>query len=114
MSHDMNVDVPSRAQQWLETQQSNMLALLEDLVNIDSNSYDHAGVSAVFDRLEHFFGSFGLKAESHYVNGIRAALSVRVGQADTPERRVMLMGHCDTVFPKGEVARRPFRMDSRR
>ncbi len=110
----MTQDILSTSQQWLEIQQPNMLALLEDLVNIDSNSYDKAGVSEVFDRLEAFFAPFGLKLESHYVGEVRAAVSVRVkGKSDTG-RPVLLMGHCDTVFPKGEVSRRPFRIDGAR
>ena len=36
---------------WLDTQEDNMVTLLRDLVNIDSNSFDKAGVDRVADRL---------------------------------------------------------------
>ena len=39
---------------WLNAQQQNMLSLLADLVNIDSNSFDKVGVDKVADRLQAF------------------------------------------------------------
>jgi glutamate carboxypeptidase len=40
---------------WLESQQDNMLDLLGELVNIDSNSFDKAGVDRVAKRLAEVF-----------------------------------------------------------
>ena len=40
---------------WLNAQQENMLSLMADLVNIDSNSFDKAGVDKVAARLRVFF-----------------------------------------------------------
>lgn len=102
------------AVEWIDSQQAPMLGLLEDLVNIDSHSYYKEGVSQVFRKLESFFKSFGLTTESHYVQGVEAALSVTVNADASQNRSVLLMGHCDTVFPKGEVASRPFRIDGNR
>ena len=39
---------------WLNAQQENMLSLMADLVNIDSNSFDKAGVDKVAARLRVF------------------------------------------------------------
>lgn len=100
--------------QWLDSQQPAMLDLLQDLVNIDSHSYYKEGVSQVFRRLQTFFEKFGLKTESHFVQGIEAGLSVTVNPDCTKGKPVLLMGHCDTVFPKGEVAKRPFRIEGNR
>lgn len=103
------------AAQWLACQQDNMLALLEELVNIDSNSYDKPGVSRVFRRLEAFFASCGLSITSHAVEGVEAAISVTANAgSSTTGQPVLLMGHCDTVFPAGEAARRPFRIQDGR
>ena len=37
--------------EWLNEQQTGMVELLSDIVNIDSNSFDKAGVDKVADRL---------------------------------------------------------------
>lgn len=102
------------AVQWLETQQPAMLKLLEELVNTDSSSHDKQGVSQIFRKLEDFFKKFGLSTQSHYVQGIEASLSVTVNTDASQNRPVLLMGHCDTVFPKGEVSKRPFRVEGNR
>ena len=99
---------------WLQDQQAPMLALLEDIVNIDSNSYDKPGVARVFRRLEAFFAEHGLRTTSHWADGVEIALSVTANPDSGVGEPVLLMGHCDTVFPTGEVARRPFRVEGRR
>lgn len=99
---------------WIENQQHAMLDLLKDLVSIDSHSYHKEGVAKVFRRLQVFFESHGLTTESHFVDGIEAALSVTVNTGSSGNRPILLMGHCDTVFPKGEVEKRPFRIEGNR
>lgn len=91
-----------------------MLSLLKELVNIESHSYDKEGVSRVFRRLQSFFEQFGLNTESHFVKGVEAGLSVTVNPGSQVGKPVLLMGHCDTVFPKGEVAKRPFKIEGNR
>jgi len=91
---------------WLSSQRDAMLALLETVVNIDSGSYDKAGVDAVGEVFQAFYESHGIEVERlpRDVSGdiFRAQLA---GPGNAP---VVLMGHRDTVFPKGEAARRPF------
>jgi glutamate carboxypeptidase len=92
--------------QWLASQQPRMLALLEELVNTDSGSYDKAGVDRVGQRIAAFFAEEGIDGE-HFAK--EAAGDVRRFLVGGPGNRpVVLMGHMDTVFPKGEAARRPF------
>ena len=45
---------------WLASQKEAMLALLGEAVNIDSGSYDKAGVDAVGQRFLRFFEEQGL------------------------------------------------------
>ena len=45
---------------WLASQKEAMLALLSEVVNIDSGSYDKAGVDAVGQRFIRFFEEQGL------------------------------------------------------
>lgn len=102
------------ASEWLKSQHVNMLGLLEEIVNIDSNSYDKAGVSRVFRRLEEFFLDRGLEVIQHHVKGVEVAITVKAVSKNNIPGSVLLMGHCDTVFPYGEAARRPFQIRENR
>ena len=93
--------------EWLGGKRGEMIALLEQLVNIDSGSYDKAGVDAVGLALQDFFALAGIACERIPVaergDAFKATLPGRTGG-----RPVMLLGHRDTVFPQGEPLRRPF------
>lgn len=95
---------------WLDSQQDAMLALLEELVNIDSGSYDKPGVDAVGVRIAEFLAGHGIPVTTVPVQGYGDALKAQVAGSGGSNRPVVLMGHRDTVFPKGEVAHRPFRI----
>lgn len=95
---------------WLEGQEGAMLALLEELVNIDSGSYDKAGVDAVGARIAFFLAEHGVSVTTIPVEDYGDALKAQVAGSGGANRPVVLMGHRDTVFPKGEVAHRPFRI----
>ena len=98
--------------EWLGAQRPGMLALLEELVNTDSGSYDKAGVDAVGARIRGFLERCGIAHDTvpndTYGDGIRATVG---GGSNTT---ILLMGHRDTVFPKQEASRRPFRIDNGR
>lgn len=97
---------------WLAAQRPAMLALLEQLVNTDSGSYDKPGVDAVGAQIRKFLEDNGIAhdtiANDTYGDGIRATIGAGSNTA------ILLMGHRDTVFPKQEATRRPFRIDNGR
>ena len=95
---------------WLDGQEGAMLALLEELVNIDSGSYDKPGVDAVGIRIAEFLAGHGIPVTTIPVDGYGDALKASVAGSGGGNRPVVLMGHRDTVFPKGEPTRRPFRV----
>ena len=99
---------------WLAEQRPAMIALLAELVNIDSGSYDKAGVDQVGARLRQFFAENGIptRTEDHATFG--AAIFAEVGASGAGNRPIVLMGHRDTVFAKGEVAKRPFHIEGGR
>ena len=103
-------DTEDCAVRWLETQQDAMLALLEELVNIDSGSYDKPGVDAVGARIAAFLSTHGIPVTVIANAGYGDALTAHVAGPGGGNRPVVLMGHRDTVFPKGEAGRRPFRI----
>jgi glutamate carboxypeptidase len=101
----------SRITEWLASQKQPMIELLRDVVNIDSGSYDKEGVDAVAARFERHFAEHGIESwrEPHEVYG--DALHAQITKPGSNEKPILLMGHRDTVFPKGEAARRPFTIE---
>ena len=98
---------------WLAASRGDMLDLLERLVNIDSWSYDKAGVDKVGEAIAEFLEGHGIDVtripvETHG-DSFRAAVGAAAGN-----RPIMLLGHRDTVFPTGEVAKRPFKIEGDR
>src|SRR5688572_28850122 len=94
---------------WLAGERSAMMGLLEELVNIDGGSYDKAGVDQVGARLRAFFEDHGIGCETVPNDTFGDALRATVGGESNSA--ILLMGHRDTVFPKGEPTRRPFRIE---
>src|SRR3569833_626475 len=91
---------------WLSSQREPMLKLMERVVNIDSGSYDKAGVDAVGEAFAEFIASHDIEVERFPRDISGDIFRARIpGPGNAP---VVLMGHRDTVFPKGEAARRPF------
>jgi glutamate carboxypeptidase len=101
---------------WLGGQREAMLALLQTLVNTDSGSYDKAGVDAAGGHIRKFLDEHGIATEVTPDQIFGDAISATVAQDSPPlgNRPILLMGHRDTVFPKGEPTRRPFKIEGDR
>ncbi|MFW5435011.1 M20 family metallopeptidase [Paenibacillus apiarius] len=96
----------------LERWLPDMVALLEESVNMDSPSTD----KALTDRMIGWYAarcSEALQARVERVPNRQYGdrLAVRVGNGP---RQVLLVGHADTVWPAGEAKLRPFRIDGDR
>lgn len=94
---------------WLAASKADMLNLLERLVNTDSWSYDKAGVDRVGEEIAAFLGQHGIDVTRIPVETHGDAFRASVGGAGG-NRPILLMGHRDTVFPTGEVIKRPFKV----
>lgn len=94
---------------WLSSQREAMLGLLEEIVNIDSGSYDQPGVDAVGVRLERFFAENDVQVSRHQGEKTGGTFTAEV-PGTASDKHVLLLGHRDTVFPAGEAARRPFKI----
>jgi glutamate carboxypeptidase len=99
---------------WLAEQKPAMLALLEEAVNVDSGSYDKPGVDAVGEVFRRFFAEQGIATAVHPRDTYGDAVTAEVGQGGGANKPIVLLGHRDTVFPKGEASRRPFRVEGSR
>jgi glutamate carboxypeptidase len=102
------------------------LADLRTLVDIDCGTFVPAGVNQVADLMAERFGSTGWSVEripqasspagrelpDRYGDILVATLegSPSIGG---PRRRVLMIGHMDTVFDAGTAAARPFRIEGR-
>jgi glutamate carboxypeptidase len=98
---------------WLASQQDAMVALLREMVDIDSGSYNKPGIDAVGAVVRRFLESHGLTVEvlpqSRHGDCLRATIPGQAASAaGNAGRNIVLMGHRDTVFPDGETTRRPF------
>ncbi len=97
---------------WLATQHDAMVALLRDLVDQDSGSYDKPGIDRVGASLARFFATHGIPVEtlpqSRHGDCLRATLLPPDEPGANRGGHVLLLGHRDTVFPNGEASARPF------
>ncbi|OYU47355.1 MAG: peptidase M20 [Rhizobiales bacterium PAR1] len=94
---------------WLAAHEAEMVALLGELVNVDSGTYNKAGVDAAGEVLQHFWRAQGLSVSviPHETFGDALIADLPCPEAKD-QRPVLMMGHRDTVFPDGEAGRRPF------
>ncbi|WP_055002711.1 M20 family metallopeptidase [Pseudomonas coronafaciens] len=98
-----------QATDWLSEQYGAMEALLQSLVDTDSNSYDKAGVDAVGDLLAAQLQADGISVERIPVEGFGDVLLAELPGG--PGKPVLLLGHRDTVFPKGTTTTRGYSKD---
>ena len=98
---------------WLASQQQAMQDLLQKVVNIDSGSRDEAGVTAVAHALAERLQAAGVAVQFEPVPGYGVLLHAQVNAAGEGAP-IVLMGHMDTVFPAGTVAKRPYREEAGR
>lgn len=84
------------------------LQLLEQMVNMESPSTD----KALVDRFARFVGSQfeAIGGTVDFVPTERFGDHLRVKFPGKSSKGILLLGHTDTVFPTGEVARRPFQI----
>ena len=107
----MSVEAKTAIIEHLGRQHQAMVALLAELVNIDSGSYNKRGVDAVQDRLRAWLEGAGVVCEMFSNERFGNCMAARLPGGGGGNRPIVLMGHCDTVFPDGTVAQRPFRID---
>ncbi len=90
---------------YLESTLEEYLDDLRYLCSIDSGSYDKAGVDRVQEWVARKLNEVGFQTWLSHQERFGADLVAR--RDGTGERRVMLLGHADTVYPSGTAAERP-------
>lgn len=83
-----------------------ILAMAKRVVDIDSGSYDAAGVNAVIDVWAGMLREMGFTVDRAPLAGRGDQMTAQLSLGNGP--RVLILGHADTVWPAGTVAQWPF------
>ena len=104
----------------LQDQEASMLALLEELVGIDSPTAHADGVNRMGERLTAWLGEAGFQVrrlpkppvpeDEAWQKDLGDVFTART-HAPEAGPGIAFIGHMDTVFPVGTAAARPFRLD---
>ncbi|MDT6961141.1 M20/M25/M40 family metallo-hydrolase [Cupriavidus sp. SZY C1] len=86
---------------------------LKDMVSIESGSANIAGLTRMADYVTQRLQAAGAKVERLPMT-TSAAPMVKATLTGTGKRRIMLIGHMDTVYPAGILATQPIREDGNR
>jgi glutamate carboxypeptidase len=81
---------------------------LETIVNIDSSSENLDGIEQVAHFFENRFKAIGLETNILKLGEQKVPCLQATTMEATDNFDAMFLGHMDTVFPKGEVDKRPF------
>lgn len=100
-----------KAFQFIDAHREEMLALWQEMVNMESGSWDKPGVDAVAERFGQVLTEAGAAVRIVEMEKAGNLLIGEIG-AGREKPAVLFMGHMDTVFAKGTVAQRPFRMEN--
>jgi glutamate carboxypeptidase len=89
------------------------LAELEAMVNVDCGSYTPDGVNQIVDRCERRFRDWGWAVDRRAASfGDQRLGDLLIGRLNgSGGRRIMLVGHTDTVFDPGTARERPFTIE---
>jgi glutamate carboxypeptidase len=109
--------------QLAEAESTACLATLEQLVSIESGSYDLEGLDRLADVIAARLASLGGNVEiiTHEEEIYRmedtpekTGRSVLATFEGTGTKRILLIAHMDTVYPRGTLARQPYRIEGNR
>ena len=89
--------------------EANLLQLLRQLVEIESPSDDKAAVDHANDLVAGWAEALGGSIKRHRQRAFGDVLELRFGPARSKRSRVLLLGHLDTVWPVGTLAKMPWR-----
>ncbi|TEA79663.1 M20 family metallopeptidase [Allopusillimonas ginsengisoli] len=103
------IKVGEKAKEFFEKNLEDYLQIWEKVVNIDSGSYDVEGVKAVGSVFAEELKKRGFDVRAEQTDPQFAPhLIAERHRPDGNKGTVVLIGHCDTVWPKGTVKDWPF------
>ncbi len=96
---------------YFRKQQGQIVEMIRELVEMESPSDDKAAIDLFVDHLSTQFRSVEVASRVVHANGFGNHLRVVAGRG---RRQVFVLGHTDTVWPKGTLQRIPFRIEGNR
>src|SRR5699024_12739173 len=90
---------------FIENHEQEMLKLLERLVNIDSGSYNKAGVDKIGNLLSNAYQKIDFTIERKQNKNLGDHLIIQHTEAQDPN--ILIIAHMDTVFTDGTATARP-------
>ena len=96
----------------IDSYQDKMVSTLESLVNIDSGADCPEGLKAVAEKIGEHLKPLGFQVEYLETPGVATHVLAKKQGTAPDAKNVMIIGHIDTVFPKGTAAARPFRVEN--
>ena len=121
MSHLLGIE-PGKLLEDAEKRQTILLEHLQALVSIESPSEDKLGVDQAGSLVAGWCEALGGKIRWHRQKKFGDLLEVRFGamgkaakaRGEARRKPVLLLGHLDTVWPKGTLEKMPFQMSKGR
>lgn len=96
-----------QAFQFIDEHRDEMVTLWQEFVNMESGSQNKPGIDAVASKIQQVLADEGAVTQ---IIEMEQAGNMMIGEigADRKKPKVLFLGHMDTVFPVGTVAKRPF------
>ena len=114
---------PASVQAKVATHVQPLLGTLKDLVSIESGSRDLEGLAQLSQLVAGHLKSSGMTVQMlparapdfhPQLKGAPVGSMVYATRTGTGQRKVLLLAHMDTVYPKGMGAKQPFRIEGNR
>jgi glutamate carboxypeptidase len=105
---------PAKLLEEMQRREKRLLALMKDLVEVESPSHDKAAVDRCVDLVESVSAAIGGRARRHRRKEFGDLLEVRFGRSARGAKPVLLLGHLDTVWELGTLTKMPFRVEDGR
>jgi len=107
------MSTPAQLLDFFQSRFDESLDTLRQLVEMESHSHDKPGIDALVEFLAAEFSSLGAEVERlpHATCGNALKAQWKTGTALKP---LLLLGHLDTVWPRGTASARPFRVEGGR
>jgi glutamate carboxypeptidase len=107
----MNLPTPAEQFRYFHKQRKQMLDTIQQLVEIESPSDVKAAVDRLGTVLASRFGELGGRVQVHRAEQFGNHLEIRFGKKRFGDSKsILLIGHMDTVYPIGTIAKMPFRL----
>lgn len=103
----------SKICKFIDAKKFELLAKLEQIVNMDSGSLDKEAVDAVGNVFKTWWEQEGFAVEEIVYRDVGNCYIARENQG-APGAKIVLIGHFDSVFRTGEALARPFRVEGDR